>query len=239
MDSASRPRHHPNKNKRTIDEVSEPDKEDLGREEPNKRVRRHTYTTVQLKTISAPGPGLLTPISPPSSQKPTLRINPTAKHVFFPRTELKSTEIKPSSAPTATEERLPRQERSPSELLSPSISSAREPSPQTPIEYVYLNLVDEDFGRKVCEAYANSISRENYRVVRYGREVAENWKRGSTPEEAREAWILNLEEQQRMIDEPLSDSDPEDDKQAWCKRKSTDSTQIIQRCGQEAGEIPA
>ncbi|KAL9005221.1 MAG: hypothetical protein Q9188_001981 [Gyalolechia gomerana] len=100
-------------------------------------------------------------------------------------------------------EHQPTQERSPSATQpEPSPhesrhSSASETPPRTPFEFVYTNLFDEDFGRKVCEAYLESKWREAGRAFRYGKSVAQEWKRGSTPEEAREAWKAKLEEDER------------------------------------------
>ncbi|KAL9023812.1 MAG: hypothetical protein Q9196_006958, partial [Gyalolechia fulgens] len=79
----------------------------------------------------------------------------------------------------------------------PSQAEYAESPPQTPFEFVYQDLVDDDFGRKVCEAFTSSQWRQGWREYRYGESVANEWKRGSTPEEAREAWRAKLEEQDR------------------------------------------
>ncbi|CAO1606501.1 hypothetical protein XANCAGTX0491_010000 [Xanthoria calcicola] len=56
--------------------------------------------------------------------------------------------------------------------------------PLTPVDFVYDDL-DDDFGRKVCEAYLVSQGRQDERKDRYGVKVARDWKKGSTPPEAR------------------------------------------------------
>ncbi|KAL8940744.1 MAG: hypothetical protein Q9211_002125 [Gyalolechia sp. 1 TL-2023] len=80
-------------------------------------------------------------------------------------------------------------------------SSASEIPPRTPFDFVYLHVYDEDFGRKVCDAYFLSRWDEAWRVARYGESIAREWKRGSTPEEAREAWMAKLEEDERIANE--------------------------------------
>ncbi|KAL8941102.1 MAG: hypothetical protein Q9216_002434 [Gyalolechia sp. 2 TL-2023] len=102
-----------------------------------------------------------------------------------------------------TYENQPTQERSPPPTKpepSPHGSrppSASETSPRTPFEFVYTNAIDHDFGQKVCDAYQNSRWREMWRINMYGESVASEWKNGSTPEEAREAFKAMLEEQER------------------------------------------
>ncbi|KAI4190735.1 MAG: hypothetical protein L6R41_000597 [Letrouitia leprolyta] len=86
-------------------------------------------------------------------------------------------------------DKQPTQERSPSatkpkpsphesRLPSPS----KPPSPRSPIEWVYTNAIDYEFGRRVCDAYEQSKRRDKERADMYGEEVASKWKRGSTPE---------------------------------------------------------
>ncbi|KAL8837312.1 MAG: hypothetical protein Q9170_002569 [Blastenia crenularia] len=67
---------------------------------------------------------------------------------------------------------------------TPALTS-KSPSPRTPFEFVYQYTYDKDFGRKVCDAYERSLDRDGERVIRYGEDIAREWKRGSTPEEAR------------------------------------------------------
>lgn len=62
----------------------------------------------------------------------------------------------------------------------------------SPVEFAYDD-VDDDFSRKVCEAYLRSQQRQEEREDRYGVVIAREWKRGSTPIEAREAWEMELE----------------------------------------------
>ena len=75
----------------------------------------------------------------------------------------------------------------------------------SPVEFAYDD-VDDDFGRKVYEAYLLSQQRQEGREGRYGVGIAREWKRGSTPLEAREAWEIELERRW----EALSDSSEDD-----------------------------
>ncbi|KAL8982152.1 MAG: hypothetical protein Q9205_003250 [Flavoplaca limonia] len=101
-----------------------------------------------------------------------------------------------------------------SSTRSPNPSPQHNPGPEetqggvallSPFEVVYDD-VDDDFGRKVCEAYLVSQSRQRCRENNYGVDVAREWKKGSTPTEAREARETEL--QRRW--EALSDSSEDD-----------------------------
>ncbi|KAK5001359.1 hypothetical protein LTR28_012748, partial [Elasticomyces elasticus] len=60
----------------------------------------------------------------------------------------------------------------------------------SPPSHVYANVYDHLFGKRVRDAYTVSVLRGGYREIRYGAEIAGIWKRGSTPEEAREQWRI-------------------------------------------------
>ncbi|KAL9015344.1 MAG: hypothetical protein Q9173_000043 [Seirophora scorigena] len=75
----------------------------------------------------------------------------------------------------------------------------------SPVEFAYDD-VDDNFGRKVCEAYLLSQQRQEEREERYGVVIAREWKRGSTPIQAREAWEMELERRW----EALSNSSEDD-----------------------------
>ncbi|KAL8957440.1 MAG: hypothetical protein Q9193_005287 [Seirophora villosa] len=97
-----------------------------------------------------------------------------------------------------------------SPCASPKSSPGTEEAPGrrallSPFEFAYDD-VDDDFSRKVCEAYLLSQQRQKEREVRYGVLIAREWKRGSTPIEAREAWAMELERRWNA----LSDSSEDD-----------------------------
>ncbi|KAL8919995.1 MAG: hypothetical protein Q9208_006499 [Pyrenodesmia sp. 3 TL-2023] len=73
-------------------------------------------------------------------------------------------------------------------------SKGVKPPPETPSDFEHQDLVDDNFGGKVCEAYTRSRWQQAFRERRYGDRVACEWKRGSTPEEAREAYKVRMEE---------------------------------------------
>lgn len=78
-------------------------------------------------------------------------------------------------------------------------------APFTPKEYEYEH-VDENFGRDVRTAYEASVLRDAYRQHKYGQEIANTWKRGSTPEDAREKWKTRAERNKAEA-EQYSDSE--------------------------------
>ena len=67
-------------------------------------------------------------------------------------------------------------------------------------------LVDPNFSREFDIAYTASITRDSARRHKYGAEVSEMWKRGSTPEEARKQW-RHIAAKHRAEAEEYSDSD--------------------------------
>lgn len=98
----------------------------------------------------------------------------------------------------------PTQERSPSATKpepSPRYSRTRSPtktpSPRSPIEWVYTNAINYEFGHQVCEAYERSKRRDRVRAEMYGEEVASEWKCGSTPEEVWNAYSAVKQEEYR------------------------------------------
>lgn len=68
------------------------------------------------------------------------------------------------------------------------------------------HFVNHDFSRELDIAFKVSILRDGHRRYKYGADVAERWKRGSTPEEAREKWRLTAAKH-RAEAEDYSDSD--------------------------------
>ncbi|KAI4188686.1 MAG: hypothetical protein LQ346_005266, partial [Caloplaca aetnensis] len=88
-----------------------------------------------------------------------------------------------------------------------------KPPPESPSDAVHQDLVDEDFGGKICEAYRQSRWQQAFRGRRYGDSVACEWKRGSTPEEAREAYKARMAELHKEWG-PLSPT-PESDDPEW------------------------
>ncbi|KAL9601231.1 MAG: hypothetical protein Q9219_002636 [cf. Caloplaca sp. 3 TL-2023] len=195
-----------------------------------KRPRRTSHASLQLSNASSrKQQGVLTPLSsqsPPSPQTPTPSV-PLTNHATDPLTkeqivsingdleadqpsslqvQKEVTPISPQNAPHAAPATSIAQEH----LRSTSAGLESTPSPQTPFEFVWEGYYDPEFGKKVSDAYVGSRWRQSARVYKYGREVAEEWKRGSTPEEAREKWRQKLEEQERDWAE-ITESEPEDD----------------------------
>ena len=76
----------------------------------------------------------------------------------------------------------------------------------SPPEFVYQHVIDPQLGDEVQRAYAISRLRESLRRDKYGTEVANRWKRGFTPEEARQEWKLTAARQRAQAEE-YSDSD--------------------------------
>ncbi|KAL8732791.1 MAG: hypothetical protein Q9166_002573 [cf. Caloplaca sp. 2 TL-2023] len=165
------------------------------------------------------------------------QLEPSSHEAFQSAAEHLPTQVKPPS-PTRLEssfhealgsvtEHLPTTEKPPSAtklepsfheaLQSASVPSVQPTPPRTPYEHVYLNLVDDDFGRKVSERYVFSVWRDGFRRYRYGSQVAREWKQGSTPEEAREEWRAKLEHQQQAWD-AISDTESDEDWQCEQER---------------------
>ncbi|KAL9031743.1 MAG: hypothetical protein Q9196_000253 [Gyalolechia fulgens] len=92
-----------------------------------------------------------------------------------------------------------------------SVPSPPSSPPRTPYEYVCLDVVDEDFGRKVSSQYFISVTRDGYRANKYGAEVAQQWKRGSTPEEAREEYKAKIKRQEEAFNE-YSDTESDEER---------------------------
>ncbi|KAI4226224.1 MAG: hypothetical protein L6R40_008301 [Gallowayella cf. fulva] len=151
----------------------------------------------QLHTLPAPPHRLPTPPNDPSL-KPAL------------------THSKSTSLPIPFPECLPKNEEATTAIAQPGF----EPSPpedaedadeplRSPFEWVYMYPVDQDFGSKVCEAYRLNLLSQCCRESKYGKIVAREWKRGSTPEEAREAWRAEQEELERRWEIFTTEEDDE------------------------------
>ncbi|KAL8902662.1 MAG: hypothetical protein Q9207_004483 [Kuettlingeria erythrocarpa] len=98
------------------------------------------------------------------------------------------------------------------ESFNAAVKGVKAP-PETPSEFVYQDRVDDEFGGKVCEAYTSSRWRVAFRERKYGESIAHEWKRGSTPEEAREAYKVHAGEVDREM-RALSPT-PEGEDPAW------------------------
>ncbi|KAK4570555.1 Phosphorylase b kinase gamma catalytic chain, skeletal muscle/heart isoform [Recurvomyces mirabilis] len=75
-------------------------------------------------------------------------------------------------------------------------------------EYVAPSNVDFDFAKNVALQVERHESREFARRYKYGADIAEEYRRGMTPEEARETWKVRYEQQRAEADE-LTESEPE------------------------------
>lgn len=73
------------------------------------------------------------------------------------------------------------------DTLASRLTPMDHETPMTPLEFVYEDW-DPEFGEKVQMVYQASCSEHSYRQQKYGADVANLWKRGSTPEEARDRW---------------------------------------------------
>ncbi|KAI4178345.1 MAG: hypothetical protein LQ348_005622 [Seirophora lacunosa] len=133
-------------------------------------------------TSYSPNPSPHTNFHQEEAQSSTTQLTP----LEFTSTTLRSPYASPRSRPNTEE-------------------APGRPALLSPFEFAYDD-VDDDFGRKVCEAYLLSQQRQEEREGRYGVVIAREWKRGSTPIEAREAWAMELE---RRWD-ALSDSSEDD-----------------------------
>nr|POF16697.1 hypothetical protein CFP56_71338 [Quercus suber] len=104
----------------------------------------------------------------------------------------------------------------------PSPYTTPEPTRWKP-EHVY-DLYDPDFGSRVRSQYRVSQRRHACRISIYGAEVANTWKRGSTPETARDQWKAHLETLPEIMDSDISDdgseSNTSDDLEAEAERLS-------------------
>lgn len=78
-------------------------------------------------------------------------------------------------------------------------------APCSPKEHAY-DYVNPNFGDDVIVAYKASVLRDGYREYKYGPEIANMWKRGSTPVEARESWDTRAARNIAEVDQ-YSDSD--------------------------------
>ncbi|KAF2487471.1 hypothetical protein BDY17DRAFT_306853 [Neohortaea acidophila] len=87
----------------------------------------------------------------------------------------------------------------------PASASPTPSAPCTRPEHVY-DIYDPNFGEEVRLAYKINSLGQSCRVRKYGAEVAEAWKRGSTPDEAREQWRVEAARQLAEAEE-ISDSD--------------------------------
>ncbi|KAI4226225.1 MAG: hypothetical protein L6R40_008302 [Gallowayella cf. fulva] len=76
--------------------------------------------------------------------------------------------------------------------------------------------IDQDFGRKVCGAYTSSLRQQKRRESWYGKSIAREWKRGSTPEAAREAWS---KDQDRLWEIFTTTEEEYEDEESWPKAK--------------------
>lgn len=92
------------------------------------------------------------------------------------------------------------------QVQSPGPSVPPPTAPCTPPEHVYEDVVNHDFSRELDIAFTVSVLRDGYRRYKYGADVSERWKRGSTPEEARERWRLTAAKHRAEAEE-YSDSE--------------------------------
>nr|POF02188.1 hypothetical protein CFP56_69103 [Quercus suber] len=80
-------------------------------------------------------------------------------------------------------------------------SPTRSPLQDSPLSrrsFVCENDYDPDFGERVQKAYTRNRIAQGFRRSMYGAAVADTWKRGSTPEEARKEWEGRLQSWNRQ-----------------------------------------
>lgn len=92
--------------------------------------------------------------------------------------------------------------------LPPSLGFGITPpvSPRTPPEHVNQSHVNPNFGFQVKDAYELSLFRDGLRRSKYGSDIADYWKRGSTPEDVRDEWNVQAARNIAAA-ETLSDSE--------------------------------
>jgi len=85
---------------------------------------------------------------------------------------------------------------------TPPPTGARTPPP----DRVYPDYVEENFAYKLQGAFHLNKLVQGWRCGQYGSEVANLWRKGSTPEEDRERWKAQVVRTQAELEE-VSDSD--------------------------------
>ncbi|KAI4166485.1 MAG: hypothetical protein LQ343_008013 [Gyalolechia ehrenbergii] len=201
---SSRPSPQLASRRRKIHHVPDSSEEEAEAFVPSKRHRKKRLRLRYSRARQVPtDQAFLSPVAivlTPSSQTQTTPTIPT-------------TDGKTASLHIPSPQCLPKQEEGVPSMAQhePSPPEDTDSPPRTPFEFVWEGLVDEDFGSKVCLAYYSSQWREGFRVSKYGESIATEWKRGSTPEEAREAWRLTLEEQDRRME--ASSTEEEEDEE--------------------------